>query len=93
MNPLTPFAAVAAVAAGIYGLYLIWTYGLCPVWRTMMAINHFAEALPVLLEIADEFKPNGGGSLRDQIDEIRIGQINIEQQLEQICTGAPCQET
>ena len=101
MHPLMFASYVAAVAAGVYGMYLIWRYGLCPAWRTTMAINHFAEALPVLIDIADEFQPNHGTTLRDAIDKLSdehesdhtilveqtIALDNITQQLEQLCNG------
>jgi hypothetical protein len=36
------------------------------------------RALPILLAIADEFKPNGGNSLRDQVDNLTVGQGEIQ---------------
>ena len=101
MNPIHAATVVASIAAGTYGLYLIWRYGLCPAWRTIMAINHFAEALPILIDIADEFQPNHGTTLRDAIDKLSadhdsdhtilveqtIALNNITQQLEQLCNG------
>ena len=61
---------------------------------------HFKDAWPILEEIADEFKPNHGSTLRDVVDslsadhdadhEILVEQSimldNIQQQLERICT-------
>jgi hypothetical protein len=47
-------------------------------WRALRAIFRFDSALPTLLEIADQFKPNGGSSLHDQLLQIRTMQERHE---------------
>jgi len=84
------FAAMIIATGGtVYAIFLIWRYMLCPMYRFLKAVTMFAEAQPVLLGIAGEFKPNDGDSLRDQVDSlhdaagdtnIRLG--NIEGQME-----------
>ncbi len=86
------FAAMIAAAGGIaLALNLIWRYILVPTYKFLKAVAMFAEAQPVLLGIANQFTPNDGDSLRDQVDSlhdamgdtnIRLG--NIEGQLEHL---------
>lgn len=61
----------AAFLAAIAG---IWHKGIKPAshwvaesWRN---IKHVLEIGSTLVEIADEFRPNGGGSLRDVVDRV-----------------------
>lgn len=44
------------------------------VWRALRKLVHISDALPALLELAQEFKPNGGSSMRDKVDAIMEGQ-------------------
>jgi hypothetical protein len=41
-----------------------------PAWEAVKTIVHLAEAHVTLLEIAEQFKPDGGLSLRDSIDRL-----------------------
>ena len=86
-------AGIAILAAAIIGLRTIWQKGALPVGRGIRRIVHaldvLDDALPVWIEIADEFRPNGRPSLRCQIDTLSegqaaltIGQHNMQQQLE-----------
>ena len=59
--------AIAAVLAGLVSLGIIWRKFLHPVIKTVVVIS---EAAPTLLEVAAEFKPNGGGSLHDVVGRI-----------------------
>jgi len=84
------FAAMIAAAGGIaLALNLIWRFILVPTYKFLKAVAMFAEAQPVLLGIANQFTPNDGESLRDQVNSlndaaadtnIRLG--NMEGQLE-----------
>jgi len=84
------FAAMVAAAGGVaLALHLIWRHILIPTWEFMKhvvaitrAIVVFIEAQPTLIDIAHEFKPNDGDSLRDQIDTANIRLGNIEGQME-----------
>jgi len=77
------FAAMVAAAGGIaLALNLIWRHVICPIYRFIILIADFTEAQPVLLEIAEEFKPNNGTTLRDQIDTANMRLSNIEGQME-----------
>lgn len=58
---------LVATAAGITALGVIWRKALRPIIR---AARRTEETLPVILSIAEEFKANGGSSLRDSIDTI-----------------------
>jgi len=44
------------------------------VYRLVRFLVRLDDALPTLLDIADEFKTNGGGSLRDAVDRLELGQ-------------------
>lgn len=77
------FAAMIVAAGGIaYAFHLIWRHVMCPVYQFFKAVSLFAEAQPVLIEIAHEFRPNDGDSLRDQVDAVNIRLGNIEGQME-----------
>ena len=65
-------AAAAFTAIGIF-LGGSWKYIAKPVWSQFNEVRGFLlDALPTLTSIADQFKPNGGSSLRDVIDRIEI---------------------
>jgi len=56
------------VLAGAAGAVLTrWRHGL---WQAVKGHVDWVEAKPILCSIADEFKPNGGTSLRDTIDRL-----------------------
>lgn len=75
-------------AIGI-GLYSIWRYLLMPLWNFGKAIIQLSDAMPVLMKIAHEFKPNNGNSLRDIIDSNALALNNLEQQVEQLVLACP----
>lgn len=63
LSPTHPLVAIpAAAAAALLAWKVIWQQGVVPFWR-------FCRRLVATLDaIAEEFKPNGGGSMRDAID-------------------------
>lgn len=64
--------ATALGAIGAFGVGS-WKYVGRPVASQVGEVHTFlTEALPALTSIANEFKPNGGGSLRDVIDRIEV---------------------
>jgi hypothetical protein len=60
---------LAAGAAVI--LEQLWLKVLVRVWRFVKYGERHVQADPVLLEIAEQFKPNSGASLYDQVCAIR----------------------
>lgn len=51
----------------------IWKYIIKVGWDRLVEVHTFiTEALPTLTTIANEFKPNGGSTLRDALDRIEI---------------------
>jgi hypothetical protein len=58
---------IVGVAAAVSALGTIYRKGVRPVIRAAKAID---EIVPTLTEIAYEFRPNSGKSLRDTIDRI-----------------------
>jgi len=75
-------AVIVACGAAVLALRTIWAYVVKP-------FRQFAEAQPTLLSIADQFEPNSGSSLRDQIDMTNMRLQNIEQQLERVIMVCP----
>lgn len=65
-NPVVD--GVVAAAAVTAALAVIWRQVLRPLTRS---IHEIADSVPILAGIAKEFRPNGGGSLRDQIDGMK----------------------
>ncbi len=61
---------VGGIAAAL-GATMRWI--VVPAFQTARGVIHFADALPVLQEIAEQFKPNGGLSLHDQVQEMNRG--------------------
>lgn len=66
-------AALAAVAAIITALGIIWVKGFLPAWRksrsTLRMIHRVTSAADRLLPFAEEqLRPNGGSTLKDQLD-------------------------
>ncbi len=59
-----------------------------PMFRGVVVLNEFTESMPILIDIAKEFKPNEGHTLRDQVDDIRVKLNNIEGQLEALITNS-----
>lgn len=71
----TPWVDVVLVSAALLGaLGVIWKKGIKPVSRWVRSswrnVKHAIEIGSNLVEIAHEFQPNGGGSLRDAIDRV-----------------------
>jgi len=60
---LTAIVLVGAAGA----VFTRWRIG---IWRSVREHANWVEAKPILCAIADEFKPNGGTSLRDTIDRL-----------------------
>jgi hypothetical protein len=58
---------VITAAALITALYVVWRKVVVPAFR---AVKIGSEVTPTLLTIAEEFQPNHGTSLRDQVDKI-----------------------
>ena len=75
-------AIVVAAGAAVYAIRIIWLYMIKPVYLALLSLAEFMEAQPTLLQIAHEFQPNDGDTLRDQIDSQSIRLGNIEGQLE-----------
>lgn len=67
---MTPYAISTAEFIAIPGGVLA-LLGICAVvWRLFMAAHRAASRLERIEEMAKELKPNGGGSIKDQINRI-----------------------
>ncbi len=66
-----------AVAVSIL-LQRMWKHIVIPLWSIRRAVVRFADNHATLMEIAEEFKPNHGTSLRDVVDRIEasLGKSN-----------------
>lgn len=63
----TTLGLIVLIGAALAAIYK-WL--LKPAWCAVRGVVHWVDATPVLMEIAEEFKPNAGSSLRDRIDSI-----------------------
>lgn len=77
-------AGIVGAAASIVAVREIWKRAIRPILRAIRRAVHLVDvaeeilphvqslpdALPVLVEIADEFRPNHGASLKDQISRV-----------------------
>ena len=77
-------AVLGGVAGGLVACGIIWRYLIRPAGAMIRRIVHLVdalescaphiqelpEALPILLAIAEEFKPNDGASLKDSVARI-----------------------
>ncbi len=81
-----PFVWIAVIAGALYGLHLIIQHAIKPTWRFLVALVKFVEATSVLLDIAEEFKPNHGQSMRDVVNRIEYNQGGITARVERIET-------
>ena len=75
MPDLAPIAVVV-VTAGVLAKPALWLTQRIVLMFTLLL--HFKEAWPVLEEIAEEFKPNGGASLRDRVNVIETDINRVE---------------
>jgi hypothetical protein len=64
------FVVVIGIAAFIVAWQTIWKRFLVPLARFVKGVIRIADATPVLVQIAEEFRPNGGGTVRDVVDRI-----------------------
>lgn len=63
----------APVAVGLLARRLMSAV-LKPSWEIMKTTVHLAEVKRTLIEIAEQFKPNDGTSLRDVVEHLAEGQ-------------------
>ncbi len=84
MSDWAPLLWIPAAAGAVYGLHLIVQHAIKPCWRFLVALVRFVEATSVLLDIADEFKPNHGQSMRDVVNRIEYNQGGINARVERI---------
>ena len=77
-DALTAFQQGLAIAST-----LLITAGI--VWRRMLVpLVDRQRAMPILLEIAEEFKPNEGRSLHDRISRIELQLTRIGDRLDDL---------
>ena len=66
-------SVIIATAAVVTAITVIWR----PVAKLFRYVFKIDQAMPVLLRIAYELENNGGGSLKDKIDELHTRQMEI----------------
>ena len=62
-------------------LAALWRWFLKPLWVGLRGVVHFVDCTPVLLDIAEQFKPNAGTSLRDTVDRVERRQDDLSDKL------------
>lgn len=76
---------IIAVAALVAALATIWAKGIKPFahWfaRSWRNVRNAVAIGTRLVEIAEEFRPNGGGSLRDVIDRVETQTSEVQTSL------------
>jgi hypothetical protein len=66
------FVVVIGIAAFLVAWQTIWKRFLVPLARFVKGVIRIADATPILVQIAEEFRPNGGGTVRDTVDRIEL---------------------
>ena len=56
-----------------------------PMWEAMKAKVRWDNATPVLLGIAEQFKPNDGETLHDRITQLEANITRIERNQQSVC--------
>lgn len=86
-------AAAVAIVLAVGGVVLAWLKRrLTDGFKTLKRID---DAIPTLLRVADEFKPNGGETLRDKVDSIAeklVFQEGARRMLVDLAVDAPFYE-
>ncbi len=72
----------AGGAAAAIGSIMKWV--ILPTIKLVRTMIHFADATPVLMEMAEQFKPNGGPPLHEQVASMVRGQVEITDRLETV---------
>ena len=62
----------------------LWTKIIMPIIRAIHATMVFVQAYPILVEISNQFKPNDGESLYDQIRELKHNVNNVATQYDTV---------
>jgi hypothetical protein len=66
------FVVIIGIAAFLVAWQTIWKRFLVPLFMFGRGVIRIADATPILVQIAEEFRPNGGGSVRDVVDRIEL---------------------
>lgn len=75
------YGMIAVLASG----FLALSAALRLLWKKIIVpLARIDGALPTLVKIADEFKENGGNSLKDRINKIEDQQEKIDQRIDAI---------
>lgn len=67
-DPIVSIPAAVATVLVAYGV--IYRKGIIPIYHFFQNVGRIADSTPTLIGIAEEFKGNGGHSLRDTVDRI-----------------------
>jgi hypothetical protein len=65
-------AVIIGIAAFLIAWQTIWKRFLVPMYLFVKGVIRIADATPILVQIAEEFRPNGGGTVRDTVDRIEL---------------------
>lgn len=89
------FAGIGGAATGIVAVWKIFTFFLKHMRKVNATLSGFVEIIPVLTEVAKEFRPNGGSSMRDAIDRLEKKSSLSEQRTRALisCLDIPCFES
>lgn len=83
---------LASLAGICTSIGVIWIKGVRPVSngvkKVKREISEISSAVPVLMGIADEFKNNGGSTLKDRLDQICAKLADVDRRLEEVTTNS-----
>jgi PAS domain S-box-containing protein len=90
-NPkLKVFVQVVSFVVVVVGLYRYiakpsWAFH----WKLFVAADQVIKTVPIVIKMAEDFKPNGGNSLRDVVNRIDRRQGSIEGKVSALLTTTP----
>jgi len=83
---MDPWQIVVMIAGSATIVEQAWSKGIVPLYRLVRGTVAHIEADPVLLEIAERFRPNAGTSLHDRIIHIEETQSDHGDQITELAT-------
>lgn len=92
---LKGLAAIGGAATGVAALWKLFTFSTKHIRKVNATLGGFVEIIPILTKLAEEFKPNGGSSLRDAIDRLEKKSSLSEQRIRALISYSdiPCFES
>lgn len=78
---------------GISALFVALAAGGTAFWKIWRFLDRWQDALAVLQEIAEQFRPNGGDSLHDRIVNLEGSMSQVQRDIESVLIERPHRES